>query len=328
MTPEIIDIRQFTAQAFETLLDAESRAWDSALHWDFAGSKRLISSCLDEKRLSGYALVNNGIIKGYSFFFYEGEKGLIGSLFVAPNGELLDPALVLLKHVIETLVATPGLRRVETQLPHYSMEQLEPSFRAHGFSSFLRRFMSLPISARWSAAKGYAESTGPASRPQPANLGGFQFMPWERKHDRSACEVILNAYRGHVDGQINDQYGSLAGTSHLVENIMTQRGCGDIIPDASLVALHRPTQKLAGVLAVSSVRGRTAHVPQIAVAREFQNMNLGRRLMEMSFQQAARHGYEEITLTVTDLNAGAVRFYERLGFQTLRTFGAFVWDAR
>jgi ribosomal protein S18 acetylase RimI-like enzyme len=50
--------------------------------------------------------------------------------------------------------------------------------------------------------------------------------------------------------------------------------------------------------------------------------------MEMSFQEAARHGYEEITLTVTDLNAGAVRFYDRLGFQTLRTFGAFVWEPR
>ena len=58
---------------------------------------------------------------------YEGEKGLIGSLFVAPNSEPLDSALILLKHVIETLVGTPGLRRVETQLPHFALEQLEPS---------------------------------------------------------------------------------------------------------------------------------------------------------------------------------------------------------
>ena len=328
MTPEIIDIRQFSAQAFEQLLDAESRAWDTELRWDYTASKRLISSCLDEKRLSGYALVNSGIISGYSFFFYEGEKGLIGSLFVAPNGEPLEPGLILLKHVIETLVATPGLRRVETQLPHFSMEQLDPCFRAHGFDSFLRRFMCLPLSARWSASKSYSETGEQSTRPQPSSLGGFLFIPWERKHDRAAAEVVLSAYRGHVDGQINDQYVSLAGAAHLVENIMTQRGCGEILPEASLVALHRPTQKLAAVLAVTGVRGRTAHVPQIAVAREFQGMSLGKRLMEMSFLEAARHGYEEITLTVTDMNAGAVRFYDRLGFQTLRTFGAFVWEPR
>ena len=69
MTPEIIDIRQFSAQAFEALLDAESGAWDTELRWDYTASKRLISSCLDEKRLSGYALINNGNIGGYSIFF-------------------------------------------------------------------------------------------------------------------------------------------------------------------------------------------------------------------------------------------------------------------
>jgi ribosomal protein S18 acetylase RimI-like enzyme len=325
---EVIDIRQFNGHAFEHLLDAESKAWDTSLRWDYTSSRRLISSCLDEKRLSGYALVEEGRMTGYSFFFYEGEKGLIGSLFMAPDGDPLEPALLLLKHVIETLVATPGLRRVETQLPHYALEQLEPCFRAHGFDSFLRRFMAIPLSPRGLAIPSYSATETRRARPQPSPAGGFQIEPWESKHDRGAAEVILSAYRGHIDAQINNQYGSLAGAAHLVENIMRQHGCGDVLPEASLVAIHRATQKLAGVLAVTAVRARTAHIPQIAVAREFQGMDLGSRLMEVSFREAARHGYEEVTLTVTDLNAGAVRLYDRLGFQTLRTFGAFVWEAR
>ena len=328
MAQEVIDIRQFNGKAFELLLDAESKAWDTGLHWDYTPSRQLISSCLDDKRLSGYALVNDGNINGYSFFFYEGEKGLIGSLFVAPDGELLEPALLLLRHVIETLLATPGLRRVETQLPHYTLEQLDPCFRAQGFESFLRRFMMLPLSARWPASESYSGAGTRAGRSQPPGLGGFQFEPWERKHDREAAEVILNAYRGHIDAQINDQYGSLAGATHLVENIVRQRGCGELLPEASLVAVHRATQKLAGVLAVTSVRAHTAHIPQIAVAREFQGMNLGTKLLEMSFLAAARRGYEEITLSVTEMNSGAVRLYHRLGFQTLRTFGAFIWEQR
>jgi ribosomal protein S18 acetylase RimI-like enzyme len=328
LAPEVIDIRQFNAQAFEHLLDAESAAWDAALHWDYTPARRLISSCLDEKRISGYALVEEGRITGYSFFFYEGEKGLIGSLFMAPDGDPLEPALLLLQHVIETLLATPALRRVETQLPHYALEQLEPCFRAHGFDCFLRRFMVLPLSPGGPATTSYSATENRRGRAQASPPGGFQFLPWEGKHDRGAAEIILSAYRGHIDAQINDQYGSLAGAARLVDNIMRQHGCGDVLPDASLVAIHRATEKLAGVVALTAVRARTAHIPQIAVAREFQGMDLGSRLMEASFREAARHGYEEVTLTVTDLNAGAVRFYDRLGFHTLRTFGAFVWEAR
>ena len=42
--------------------------------------------------------------------------------------------------------------------------------------------------------------------------------------------------------------------------------------------------------------------------------------------ELAREGFSEVSLTVTTLNSGAVRLYERLGFHTFREFGAFVWS--
>ena len=71
---EIIDIRRFEAKEFSDLLESESRAWSNTLRWDFAASVRIINSCLRDKRLSGYALVGEGRIRGYCFFFYDGEK--------------------------------------------------------------------------------------------------------------------------------------------------------------------------------------------------------------------------------------------------------------
>ena len=53
---------------------------------------------------------------------------------------------------------------------------------------------------------------------------------------------------------------------------------------------------------------------------------LGTAMMELSFAGLAKAGYREVSLTVTDLNAGAVELYERLGFGTFRKFGAFVWN--
>ncbi|HEV2417076.1 MAG TPA: GNAT family N-acetyltransferase [Terriglobia bacterium] len=314
MTAEIIDIRHFEAKDFAPLLEAESAAWFKTLRWDYTPSARLISACLADKRLSGYALVNGGKIEGYSFFLYEGEKGLIGDLFVQPSSEMLENAVSLLEHVIETLKATPGVRRVEAQLPHFSLVELDACFSRHRFESYLRRFMSRRIEA-------------PEVEHKPDGWDKeFEIEPWQKKHNHEAARLLCRAYRSHVDARINDQYASTGGTAHLIENIVHLRGCGEHLPQASFAAIHRASRKLAGIIALTAVRAATAHVPQVAVDVEFQNRHVGAALMEVSFREAAKLGFQEVTLTVTDANRGAVRFYDHLGFETFQTFGAYVWN--
>jgi ribosomal protein S18 acetylase RimI-like enzyme len=323
---EIIDLRRFNAPEFSPLLEAESCAWGEELRWDFAPSAQVISNCLREKRLAGYALVLEGKVRGYCFFFYDGEKGLIGDLFVEPSAGGTEQALRLLEHVIETLLGTPGLHRVEAQIPHFRFEDLEPSFASHRFESYLRRFMLLPLAERapLPGTSGVEPSAQRGAGHEVAE--GFLIVPWERRYDHAAAELLHAAYRRHVDAMINDQYGSIAGASRLVENIVRQQGCGEYLPDVSRVAIHRASQRLAGLLAVTTVRPHTAHIPQIAIAPAFQGHGLGTALMLESFQDLSQQGYQEVSLTVTDANGGAVRLYQRLGFETFRTFGAFVYN--
>ena len=156
---EIIDIRRFEAKEFSSLLEAESRAWNDTLRWDFASSARIINNCLRDQRLSGNALLEMGKIRGYCFFFYDGEKGIIGDLFVHPELVGLGHGRNLLDHSLETLLGTPGLRRIEAQLPHYEVEELAPCFQPRGFQSFLRRFMSLSLThPLWRGAAGTRSS--------------------------------------------------------------------------------------------------------------------------------------------------------------------------
>ena len=319
MASEIIDLRRFGAREIKPLLDNESREWETKLRWNYAPAARLISSGVEEKRLSGYALLTAGQITGYSFFFYEDAKGLIGNLYVQPDGCRLDGAQTLLEHVLETLLATPGLARVETQLPHFDLDELGAQFRSQGFSAFLRRFMAVPLTAR----PPYPREAGPE---KPEILKDVEIVPWEHQHDHQAARLLFEVYRNHVDAKINDHYKSLEGSTRLVENIVRHWGCGENLPGASLVAIHRPTQKIAAILGMTAVRPRTAHIPQIAVAPEFQGLGLGTAMMELSFHRLAKQGYQEVTLTVTDRNSGAVRLYERMGFETFRSFGAFIWD--
>jgi ribosomal protein S18 acetylase RimI-like enzyme len=322
LTSEIIDLRRFASREIKPLLDIESREWDANLRWNYASAARLISAGVEEKRLSGYALLTAGRMSGYSFFFYEDAKGLIGNLYVQPGGSRLQSAQTLLEHILETLLATPGIARVETQLPHFSLEELGAQFRSQGFSAFLRRFMAVPLPGRTPRPPDF----DPEKAAKREILQDVEIVPWERRHDHQAARLLFEVYRNHVDAKINDHYKSLQGSTRLVENIVRHWGCGENLPGASLVAIRRPTQKIVANLAVTAVRSRTAHIPQIAVAPEFQGRGLGTAMMELSFRRLARQGYKEVTLTVTDRNFDAVRLYERLGFETFRTFGAFVWE--
>jgi len=320
---EAIDIRLFDSGSLGHLLDAEAQAWNLDLRWDYSSSRSLIAGCLDEKRIAGYVIKDHTGVSGYSFFFYEEGKGLIGSLFVEGPQERVERAQFLLRHVLETLLATPGITRIETQLPHFSFESLEPLFTAHAHEGFRRRFMLLSLArSRWSPY-------GPGvSQANHGALRNYRILPWERRHDTAVAQVIYSAYRDHIDSEINDQYGTLTGAGRLVESILKQRGCGEMLPKTSRVAVHLPSGKLAAALAVTAVRPRTAHIPQIAVAPEFQNQGLGSALLETAFQDLIQNRFEEVSLTVTDRNAGAVRLYEHLGFYTLRTFGAYTWNEK
>src|SRR6476660_9004369 len=118
---EILDLRHFSSVDLRPLLEDEVREWARVLSWDYSGSAEMILRYVDAKILPGYAAIDRGRIFGYSFFVYEGSKGVIGDLYVGSfNGARADPErpveLRLLTHVIETLQRSPGIHRVEAQL--------------------------------------------------------------------------------------------------------------------------------------------------------------------------------------------------------------------
>jgi ribosomal protein S18 acetylase RimI-like enzyme len=325
MEQQIVDLRQVEAHEFTRLLDLESHVWDTQLHWDFSPSARLISTCLREKRLAGYALTIDHQVKGYCFSFRTGEKSLLGDLFVDPAAANIEQTLGLLNFTLDNLIRTLTVRRIESQLPHFGSEQLEPSFRNCCFAAYPRCFMILSLANRPARVASRINSTARVGGdgPPPSD---FVIQPWQRRHDREAARLICETYRDHVDAVINDQYRSETGTTNLVENILYYQGCGEYLPNASKVAIHRSTQQIAGLLILTAVRPGSGHIPQIAVAKQFQSRRIGTALMEAAFAELERGGFREVSLTVTHLNQGALRLYERLGFQTFRTFGAFVWD--
>jgi ribosomal protein S18 acetylase RimI-like enzyme len=311
---EILDLRHFSSVDLRPLLDDEARVWASLLSWDYSGSAEMILRYVDAKILPGYAAIERGRILGYSFFVYEGSKGVVGDLFVA-NGSRLSNAreieIKLLTHVIETLQQSPGIHRVEAQLLAHETGSVARPFLDQGFQRHPRLFMVLGLSDKVSQAR--------ATHPE------VEIRRWTEADYQPAAAVITAAYRGHVDAQINDQYHTLSGSLRFLNNIVRFPGCGLFDAESSFSAIDPKAKNLIGLILCSRVRGDVGHVTQVCLLPEYRSRGIGESLLAASAASLRKRGFSMLSLTVTEANSRAVALYRRLNFESKRVFDAFVW---
>ncbi len=317
---EIIDLRHFTSTDLRPLLEEETEAWGRLLSWDYSSSADMILRYVDARILPGYAAVERGRLHGYSFFVYEGSKGVIGDLFVAEeslnNGK--GPHTIenrLVTHVVETLQQSPGVHRIEAQLLVHASGAMAKPFESQGFQRFPRLFMTL-------ALRKYA-----AGKESGANVPkGFQIRRWSEADYQIAAGLITECYRDHIDSDINDQYRTTQGALRFLNNIVRFPGCGYFDNNASFIATESATGSVVGLILCSRVKGDVGHITQVCILPKFRGHHLGWALMEASAYDLARRNFGMLSLTVTEANKGAVELYKRLGFNIDRVFDAFVWE--
>jgi ribosomal protein S18 acetylase RimI-like enzyme len=97
------------------------------------------------------------------------------------------------------------------------------------------------------------------------------------------------------------------------------------VPTASFVLRQPGSDDLVAAVLTSEVSPGVGHTTQICVLPGYQGHGLGRMLMQASADALRSMKFRELTLTVTTENRSAVRLYENLGFNTIRTFTAGVW---
>jgi ribosomal protein S18 acetylase RimI-like enzyme len=312
---EILDLRHFSSVDLRLLLQDETQLWSRLLSWDYSGSAEMILRYVDAKILPGYAAVDRGRVFGYSFFVYEGSKGVIGDLYVI-NGNRLPNAceveLKLLTHVIETLQQSPGIRRVEAQLLAHEANSVSRPFLETGFQRHPRLFMTLPL--------GKAAPENVRTHPE------VEIRPWSEGDYQPSAAVITAAYRSHVDAQINDQYHTLSGSLRFLNNVVRFPGCGTFDAESSFVALDRKARSLIGLILCSRVRNDVGHITQVCILPEYRSRGIGETLIAATENNLRKRNFDLLSLTVTEANARAVALYRRLNFESKRIFDAFVWE--
>ncbi|MFB3825613.1 MAG: GNAT family N-acetyltransferase [Bryobacteraceae bacterium] len=308
---ELLDLRSLRAADLEDLLEEETAAWREELDWDFGKSAELVSRFVDLRALHGFALVEQGAVIGYTYFVYEDQKGLVGDIYVRRHARAPGREERLLQAALHGMIAD-GVRRVEAQLMMAASLHQRPSVMTPPLEAYPRNFMMLE---------------DPGRLPSARLRRRVQIQPWSGQHENATAQLIAEAYLGHVDSRINDQYRSVFGARRFLRNIVEYPGCGTFFAPGSYAAFDLEAERLCGVCLASLVAPECGHVTQVCVSPWTQGCGIGRELLRRSLGTLAEAGCRRASLTVTASNSGAVALYERLGFRTIRRFNAYIWES-
>ena len=319
---EILDLRHFAAPMLRPVLDAEGTLWKQRLHWDYRPSARLLMQYLDSHMLPGYGAVDAGQVTGYAFCVYEDTKAVIGDVFAVPASEenpLTDtgPAFeieqTLLRHLLETLLNSPQVDRIESQLLLHPSGHHDHLFRQNGFEVFRRHFMVQQL-------EGLANPHTVYLSPE------LELRGWRDEDLTAAGHLISAAYRDHPDSLINDQYRSVHGSQRFLHNIVRYSGCGAFSAQCSHVIVERATHQLVALVLGSRVSTESGHITQLCVHPNYRRQGLARMLLSLAAFHFLRLGAAEISLTVTEANGEAIQLYRGEGYSCQHTFDAAVWE--
>jgi ribosomal protein S18 acetylase RimI-like enzyme len=314
---EILDLRHFAAPTLRPVLEAESAIWRERLNWDYLASAKLLLQYLDARSLPGYVALDAGRVTGYVFCVYEDSKAVIGDVFALPEGLPHESSgreveESLLQRLLELLLHSPGVDRIESQLLLHRDGEHAEIFLRSGFEVYRRLYLRRSL-------------VGTLDEARFDLAGELEMRPWHDQDLNMAGKLIADAYRDHPDSLINDQYRTVHGSQRFLQNIVRFPGCGVFSPQASHVIVDRKSRELVALLLGSRVSAQCGHITQVCVHPEYRRLGLARMLLRVAALQFQRLGMTELTLTVTETNARAVELYRSERYEVAHSFNAAVW---
>jgi ribosomal protein S18 acetylase RimI-like enzyme len=288
------------------------------LHWNYGASIKLLMQYLDGHTLPGYAALQDGHIIGYAFCVYEESKAVIGDAFVLPGicaGGVYAHEIeeTLLKHLLELVLNSPQVERIESQLLLHPSGTHSGVFLDAGFQVHRRLYMVRQLDV----------CIAPPRIHLPVRL---DLRPWRDDDLNAAAQLIFTAYRGHPDSVVNDQYNTLFGSTRFLNNIVRFSGCGVFSPLVSHVVIDRLTREMVALVLGSRISPQSGHITQLCVHPAYRRRGLARDLLSLAASCFLRQGASEISLTVTEANADAIDIYRAEGYDCHHTFDATVWQ--
>jgi ribosomal protein S18 acetylase RimI-like enzyme len=309
---ELADLRRLSAHDLDPLLEEETAEWTRELDWDFSKSAALVRRFVELHALAGSALLDDGEAVAYLYYVFEDSKALVGDLYVRAGHRGRGHEDALMAAALPAIREHPHINRVESQLLLLAFEPERKLPFASEAAHYARNFMRAELGSVDLRA---------------ANVHAPIFIErWSDHYHEGAAQVIAEAYAGHVDSRVNDQYRSTAGARRFLFNIVQFPGCGTFYQSASYASFDAVTGRICGISLASMVASGCGHITQICVSGAARGKGVGHELLRRSLISLKDSGCHGVSLTVTSANADAVALYEKVGFRTIRQFSAYAWE--
>ncbi len=304
---------------FQTVQHPSCKWWTCPLsvppNWRGCGSAKSNYGVSGSSGTSRIALLRSGAwwsdaaarTVGYAYYVIVGHLGVISSLVVSPDCSTGATGLLLRETVDE--IRRMGVTRIESPFVSIDGPWLPPLFEREGFHTYWREFLRCER----------RRAQQPVSPPALVQL-----EPLRGSDLREAAAIMLAAYNGGVDAQIDQHYRNYEGCELVLQNLVSQGGGGIAILEASAIARQRG--RSIGFIILTEIAARQGHLPQVAVLPEYQRQGLGRLLVSYGLSRLAELGFETLSLIVSRLNRPALWMYQLMGFQSVLSFPVFTWE--
>ncbi len=151
--------------------------------------------------------------------------------------------------------------------------------------------------------------------PEKALPDGLRIETWSQSHDAQLVETHNRAFADHFDfGPLSLEYWQkhVTGAEHFRGDLSCIVSAGDRIVGYLLTDVFPGRNEQRG--------RKEAVMEAIGVVPEFRGRGIASAMMAEVMRQYARHGIERTALTVDTENVThALRLYEKMGFESLRT---------
>jgi len=296
------------------LMGEEKRMWLTDLDWDYSLVQGILLSFIREKMLPGYVAFDDGERPaGYIYFLVHRTKGNIGALYTTPTtppAKAREIADGLVELAITCFQNSGGIRRIEAQIFPFHGQNYARIFNKHGFRHYPRLYLVRNIE-------------DDVTEKEPASP--VEIIPWDSALIGRAAAMTTESYREHMDYEIFEDYQTPSKCEEYLRGLVTNPGCGVFLPDASFMCLDDRGNS-RGYVICSRISDGRALIPQIVTHPAWQGGGLGAALMNRCLRRLRAANFRSISLVVTEENSRAREWYRRIGFQTRRAFGAFIWN--
>ncbi len=149
---------------------------------------------------------------------------------------------------------------------------------------------------------------------------GFALLPWRRSLLPAHAEAKFRSFRNELDSNVFPCLGEADGCLRLMKEISCRQG---FVPEATWLATYQDpvTGRMENCGTVQGIREKldVGSIQNIGIVEKHRGKGIGSAIVRQSLKGFQSVGIKIVTLEVTEKNTGALRLYERLGFEVVRT---------